>query len=106
MEIKKKQSTRKRSAARWIVVLLLLAVFLFSLYQILRILYGYRQAKAVYENAERAYLIQVSRDETEAVSYTHLDVYKRQGRDRALCGTGLSVYHCVPFADFTGDAGG
>ena len=66
MEIKKKQSTRKRSAARWIVVLLLLAVFLFSLYQTLRILYGYRQAKAVYENAERAYLIPVSRDETEA----------------------------------------
>ncbi len=66
MEIKKKQSTRKRSTARWIVVLLLLAVFLFSLYQTLRILYGYRQAKAVYENAERAYLIPVSRDETEA----------------------------------------
>ena len=48
------------------MVLLLLAVFLFSLYQTLRILYGYRQAKAVYENAERAYLIPVSRDETEA----------------------------------------
>lgn len=47
--------------AKRVMVLLLLAVFLFSLYRVLHILQGYRTAQAVYDKAAQTYMLPVER---------------------------------------------
>ena len=46
-----KQQKQKLSTARWIVILVCAAVFLFSLYNIIDIFQKYSQSKEIYDNA-------------------------------------------------------
>ena len=52
--------------AKRVMVLLLLAVFLFSLYRVLHILQGYRTAQAVYDKAAQTYMLPVERMDGDA----------------------------------------
>ena len=52
MRKREKQPKQNGGMAKRVMVLLLLAVFLFSLYRVLHILQGYRTAQAVYDKAE------------------------------------------------------
>lgn len=51
MRKREKQPKQNGGMAKRVMVLLLLAVFLFSLYRVLHILQGYRTAQAVYDKA-------------------------------------------------------
>lgn len=61
MRKREKQPKQNGGMAKRVMVLLLLAVFLFSLYRVLHILQGYRTAQAVYDKAAQTYMLPVER---------------------------------------------
>ena len=61
MRKREKQPKQNGGMAKRVMVLLLLAVFLFSLYRVLHILRGYRTAQAVYDKAAQTYMLPVER---------------------------------------------
>lgn len=61
MRKREKQRKQNGGMAKRVMVLLLLAVFLFSLYRVLHILRGYRTAQAVYNKAAQTYMLPVER---------------------------------------------
>lgn len=61
MRKREKQRKQNGGMAKRVMVLLLLAVFLFSLYRVLHILRGYRIAQAVYDKAAQTYMLPVER---------------------------------------------
>ena len=61
MRKREKQRKQNGGMAKRVMVLLLLAVFLFSLYRVLHILRGYRTAQAVYDKAAQTYMLPVER---------------------------------------------
>lgn len=61
MRKREKQPKKNGGMAKRVMVLLLLAVFLFSLYRVLHILQGYRTAQAVYDKAAQTYMLPVER---------------------------------------------
>ena len=61
MRKREKQPKKNGGMAKRVMVLLLLAVFLFSLYRVLHILRGYRTAQAVYDKAAQTYMLPVER---------------------------------------------
>ena len=58
-----KQQKQKLSTARWIVILVCAAVFLFSLYNIIDIFQKYSQSKEIYDNAEKTYTVPVEEED-------------------------------------------
>ena len=66
MRKREKQPKQNGGMAKRVMVLLLLAVFLFSLYLVLHILQGYRTAQAVYDKAEQTYMLPVERMDGDA----------------------------------------
>ena len=61
MRKREKQRKQNGGMAKRVMGLLLLAVFLFSLYRVLHILRGYRTAQAVYDKAAQTYMLPVER---------------------------------------------
>lgn len=66
MRKREKQPKQNGGMAKRVMVLLLLAVFLFSLYRVLHILQGYRTAQAVYDKAAQTYMLPVERMDGDA----------------------------------------
>lgn len=66
MRKREKQRKQNGGMAKRVMVLLLLAVFLFSLYRVLHILRGYRTAQAVYDKAAQTYMLPVERMDEDA----------------------------------------
>lgn len=66
MRKREKQPKQNGGMAKRVMVLLLLAVFLFSLYRVLHILQRYRTAQAVYDKAAQTYMLPVERMDEDA----------------------------------------